>query len=216
MKTDLEVQTDVVDQLAYEPRVNSEHIGVSVENGVVTLSGTVSSYVEKRTAERSAQRVTGIRGIVEQIRVKMPDDRKRTDADIAIAISTQLQWHVQLPENKIKIAVENGRVTLSGELEWQYQRNEAEKVVRKTAGVIEINNHLTLKPTAQIRNIKDKIQDALRREADREASHISVDVNDGKVILSGHVDSYEAMDEAKWAAWSALGVHSVENKLTLV
>lgn len=216
MKSDAMLRKDVCDEIEFDPKVMSEHVGVSVDSGIVTLAGTVSSYAEKTAAERAAQRVEGVRGVVDRILVKVPGTLKKSDEEIALAIAKQFQWNVRIPDEKIKISVEDGRVTLRGEVEWQYQRREAEAVTRMTTGVCDINNHITMKPRAQIKNIQKRIEDALRREAERAANRITVSVKGGDVTLTGTADSYTAVEDAKWAAWSAPGVKSVTNNLTVI
>ncbi|MBL7671756.1 MAG: BON domain-containing protein [Bdellovibrionaceae bacterium] len=217
MKTDSQIQTDVMQELKWDPSVTHEHIGVAVSDGVVTLAGSVPSYVEKLAAEKAAQRVFGVQAVVEKIEVKLPGTYKRDDQDIAKTILSHFMWNIQVPEDLVKASVENGWVTLSGEVEWDYQRTAAEKCVRSLTGVKGVNNCITLKAKkVQPEIVKERIEEALKRKAEREARRISVVVNGGRVILSGNVGTFSEMQDVRGAAWSAPGVVSVENNLHIV
>jgi osmotically-inducible protein OsmY len=214
MKTDSQIQTDVMQALKWDPSVTHEHIGVSVSDGIVTLSGTIPSYIEKFAAEKAAQRVAGVTAVVEKMEVKLPGSHQRGDEEIAKAIVYQINWNVQLPRDVVKARVEDGWVDLSGEVEWDYQRRAAESCVRGVTGVKGVTNNITIKEKAiQPAVVKNKIEEALKRLAEREARHIGVEVRGSKVVLSGKVHSFTEMNDAKWAAWSAPGVTSVENNL---
>jgi osmotically-inducible protein OsmY len=214
MKTDSQIQTDVIQALKWDPSVTHEHIGVAVSDGIVTLSGTIPSYVEKFAAEKAAQRVAGVKAVVEKIEVKLPGSHQRGDEEIAKAIVYQINWNVQLPRDVIKTRVEDGWVELSGEVEWDYQRRAAESCVRGVTGVKGVTNIITIKEKEiQPAVVKNKIEEALKRLAEREARRIAVEVRGSKVVLSGKVHSFTEMNDAKWAAWSAPGVTSVENNL---
>lgn len=216
MKSDSQIQSEVIQELRWDPSVKHEHIGVTVADAIVTLSGNVPSYVEKSVAEKAAQRVFGVKAVVEKIEVKLPGSDQRDDQEIAKAVVNQLKWNVQVPDELIKASVENGWVELSGEVEWAYQRAAAEKCVRSLTGVTGVFNKITLKAKKiQPEVIKKKIEEALKREAEREAQRIAIEVQGSKVILSGEVHSFAEMNFAKWAAWSAPGVTSIENKLHL-
>lgn len=214
MKSDSQIQTDVIQELQWDSRVSHEHIGVAVTDGVVSLSGTVPSYIEKSAAERAAQRVSGVKAVIEKIEVKLPGSHERDDQDIAAAILHQFQWHVEIPDKLIKISVENGWVKLTGEVEWNYQRNAAEKSVRSLTGIKGVSNNIVLK-TREVKAdvVRKKIEDALKREAILEAKKINVSIDGGTVTLSGKVHSFSEMNDAKLAAWSASGVTKIENKL---
>jgi osmotically-inducible protein OsmY len=217
MKTDSQIQTDVMQELKWDPSVTHEHIGVAVSDGIATLSGTVPTYIEKSAAEKAAQRVSGVKAVVEKIEVKLPGSFKRGDQEIAKAIVNHFIWNVQVPDDLVKPSVEDGWVDLSGEVEWDYQRSAAEKCARGLTGVIGVTNKITIKAKkVQPEVVKEKIETALKRKAEREARRISVAVNGGKVILSGNVSSFSEMRDARGAAWSAPGVTSVENNLHVV
>lgn len=214
MKSDSQIQKDVMQELQWDSRVSHEHIGVAVTDGVVSLSGTIPSYIEKSAAERAAQRVSGVKAVVEKIEVKLPGLHERDDEDIAAAILHQFQWHVEIPDKFIKVTVENGWVKLTGEVEWNYQREAAEKTVRSLTGVKGVSNNIFLK-TREVKAdvVKQKIEDALKREAILEAKKINVVIDGGTVTLSGKVHSFSEMNDAKLAVWSAPGVTKIENKL---
>lgn len=214
MKTDSQIQTDVMQELKWDPSVTHEHIGIAVSDAVVTLSGTVPTYIEKYIAERAVQRVAGVKAVVEKIEVKLSSSAKRDDQDIAKAIVNQFKWNVQVPDEAIKVSVEDGWVSLRGEVEWNYQRTAAEECARWLTGVKGVSNYIRIKEKkVQPEAIKKRIEEALKREAEREARHISVEVSGGRVILSGKVDSLREMQDVRGAAFSAPGVTSVENNL---
>ena len=212
MKTDAQIQTDVMQELKWDPSLTHEHIGVAVSDGIVTLSGTVPSYVEKSSAEKAAQRVGGVKAVVEKIEVKIPGSYHRDDQDIAKAITDQFRWHTQVPDELVKVSVENGWVDLTGEVEWDYQRSAAENAVRGLTGVKGITNKITIRlKVAQPSDIRDKIEGALKRAAEREADRITVEVRGSRVILSGKVRSFAELRDVRGAAFSAPGVTAVED-----
>ncbi len=214
MKKDAQIQNDVIQELKWDPSITHEHVGVSVSDGIVTLSGAVPSFVEKTAAEKAAQRVAGVRAVVEKIEVKLPGSFKRDDQEIAKAVLNQFKWNVQVPDDLVKASVEDGWVDLSGEVEWEYQRSAAENSIKGLTGVKGVTNSIQIKAKkVQPEIIKQKIEEALRREAEKEAKQIAIDVRGNKVILSGKVRSFSEMQDAKWAAWSAPGVTTVENNL---
>jgi osmotically-inducible protein OsmY len=212
MKSDAQIQTDVMQELKCDPSVTHEHIGVAVSEGVITLSGTVPSYIEKSAAEKAAQRVGGVKAVVEKIDVKVPGSHRKDDQGIAKAIIDQFEWHTQVPHELVKANVENGWVQLTGEVEWEYQRRAAERVVRGLAGVRGITNKITIKgKVVHSSSIKAKIEEALKRAAEREADHIAVEVQGSRVVLSGKVRSFAELRDVRGAAWSASGVTSVDD-----
>lgn len=213
MKSDLGIKQDVNDELLWEPAVDAAAIGVEVDNGVVTLTGHVRSYMEKLAAEHAAERVAGVRGVVQKIEVRLPG--AHTDADVAQAARAALEWQVTLPSNRIEVLVENGWVTLSGEVDWPYQSEQAAHAVGSLRGVAGLINRLQIKARVAPANVAEQIGAALKRHAAREAEHIRVSVDGGTVTLSGHVGSASERRVAKVAAWSAPGVTQVIDHLQI-
>jgi len=213
---DVVLRQNVLDELEFEPSVNAAHIGVTAENGVVTLSGHVSSYAEKIAAERAAQRVKGVRGIAQEIEVRYAGSLKSSDDEIAGRAVNILRWNTVVPGDAVKVKVEDGWVKLSGEVEWQYQRSAAESDIRKLSGVAGVTNDITIKAHVQTSDVKRKIEDALKRNAEVEAQRIRVSVlGDGKIALEGTVHDWQERSTAERAAWSAPGVRAVEDRLTI-
>ena len=213
MKSDKDIQRDVRQELAWNPAVTETHVGVSVEDGVVTLSGKVPSYAEKAAAEASAMRVDGVKAIVEKIEVEIPGTFHRSDADIARAAIDALKWNVQIPSEKIQVSVENGRVELSGEVPWEFQKRASYDAVRNLTGVTWVDNAITVKSRINPENVKEKIEQALKRAAEREANRILIEAEGGRVTLSGKVRSLADLRDAEGAAWSAPGVSEVVSNL---
>ncbi len=214
MKSDAQIQSDVYQELKWDPSISHEHIGVAVREGIVTLSGSVPKYIEKSSAEKAVQRVAGVKAVVEKIEVKFLDSHHFDDQDIARSITNHFQWSAQIPRDMIKVSVENGWVKLSGEVDWEYQRLAAENTAKGLSGVKGVSNTISLRAKkVQPELVKQKIEEALQREALREAKQIAVDVQGSTVTLSGNVHSFAEMNDAKWAAWSAPGVTKIENRL---
>jgi osmotically-inducible protein OsmY len=214
MKTDTQLQRDVVDELKWEPSITEKEIGVAVKDGVVTLNGYVDNYVQKYTAERAASSVGGVRAVADELAVKLPSIFERTDTALAHAVVNALKWDIQVPDDKIKANVEKGWVDLTGTVEWQYQKWAAEAAVRRLTGVKGVTNVITVKPKqVSTFEVTQKIKDSLRRSAELDADKIIVESKDGQVTLRGTVHSYVERRDAEAAAWRAPGVTKVEDKL---
>jgi osmotically-inducible protein OsmY len=216
--TDHELRQLIIDELDFEPSIDASDIGVAVENGVVTLTGHVGSYAQKVAAERAARRVKGVRAIAQDIEIRYPSDKKDADDEIAARALKIIAWDTTLPDDAIQVKVEDGWVTLTGKVAWQFQKAAAERAVRKLSGVFGVTNEIELKPsTPMVRpeQVRRQIAGALRRSADIESDAIRVRVDNDKVILDGRVGSWHERSAVGWAAWSVPGVHQVENHLSV-
>jgi osmotically-inducible protein OsmY len=216
MKTDLQLQRDVLDELKFEPSIREAEIGIAAMAGVVTLTGFVDSYAEKFSAERTAERVGGVKAVADEIKVKLPGAHQRSDTDIAHAVVNALRWDIQVPDDRIKATVDDGWIALDGEVEWQYQKWAAEGAVRNLTGVKGVSNLLTVKPRkASTHEVGQKIKDSMRRHAERDADRITIEAKDGRVTLRGTVSSFAERQDAERAAWQALGVTNVEDLIAV-
>jgi len=212
-KTDIALKVDVIGELVWDPAVKETAIGVAVKDGVVTLTGHLDTYAEKDAAMRAVRRVAGVKAIAVEIDVKLSPSHQRSDTDIAKSIEQVLKWNTSIPSDAVRVTVDHGWVTLQGEVEWNFQRSQAEKVIRPLMGVININNEIKLTAKATAADLSRKIEDALKRQALREAQQIHVAVSGNAVTLTGTVHSWQERRAAQGVAWSAPGVRSVVNEL---
>lgn len=216
MKTDLQLQRDVLEELKFEPSIREAEIGVAAKGGVVTLTGFVDSYVEKFSAEQTAERVGGVKAVADEIKVNLSGAHQRSDTDLAHAVVNALRWDIQVPDDHIKATVDDGWIALDGEVEWQYQKWAAEGAVRNLTGIKGVTNLITVKPRrASTYEVGQKIKDSLRRHAERDADKITIEAKDGQVTLRGTVSSFAERQDAERAAWQAPGVTKVEDMIAV-
>lgn len=215
MKTDSQLQRDVFEELRWDPRIREAEIGIAVKDGVVTLSGFVDSYAQRNAAERAVERISGVKAVAEELQVRVPGSLHRSDTDIAHHAVAALEWDVEVPDDKIRVRVDNGRITLEGEADWQYQRLAAERAVRYLTGVKGVTNQIRIAPRVSSYDVSQRIKDALRRSAESDAQKIEVEAKDGRVTLRGSVHSWADRAEAERAAWGAQGVIEVDDRITV-
>lgn len=215
MKSDAMIQKEVQDELKWQPLLNATEIGVAVKNGIVTLSGQVDSYTKKLAAEKAAKRIGGVKAVAEDIKVVYYGSRVKADAEIAEAVVNALKWHSAVQEEKIKIKVDDGVVTLDGEVDWDYQRTNAKAAIENLTGVKLVVNLISVKPKVKPSDVTQGIKDALLRSANSDAGKIRVDVIGSKVILNGTVRSFAEKEDAEAAAWAAPGVMTLESNLVV-
>ncbi len=213
MKTDTQLKADISDELAWDLAIDHAPIGVAVKDGVVTLTGQLTTFAEKYAVQRAVQRVGGVRGIAIDLEVQLAPEHKRSDAEIAQAAISAMRWHSMVPDERVKVEVESGWVTLTGELDWGYQYANAEQAIQPLLGVRGVTNLITIKPRVSAKDLGTQITAALTRQAEREAHHIDVEVEGGIVTLSGKVHSMAEHDAAIGTAFSARGVSRVVDHL---
>lgn len=216
MKTDAQIQTDVQNQLKWEPQLNAAEIGVAVKNGIVTLSGTVDTYPKKMTAERVTKNVIGVKAVALDIQVGISPVNRKSDTEIAEACVNALRWDSSVPDDKLKVKVENATVTIEGTVEWGYQRLAAKNAIVKLTGVKGVNNMIVVKQKPSSIDIKQRIRESFITTAGHEADNIRLEVLGSKVVLRGSVKSHYEKEEAENTAWATPGVNEVENKIEVV
>ena len=214
-KTDVQLKQDIEQELGWDPKVNAAQIGVSVDHGAVTLLGTVDTYAQKWAAEDATKRVSGVRTVAHDLTVKVLSEHVRSDSDIASAVQSTLKWDVLVPK-AVTAVVRDGWVTLAGQVDWNFEREAAERAVRYLTGVVSVSNSITLKKTeASAAQVKEKVEAALQRQATTDAKSIHVDTNGSQVTLTGHASSWQSVVDASNAAWAARGVSQVVDKLKI-
>jgi len=215
MLGNMDLQKKVLEALDWEPSLDAKGIGVAASEGVVTLTGQVSSYADRLAAERVVKRIAGVKGLANDLEVRLPGDFRRSDGDLASTAVKALEWDVQVPNQRIKVRVADGWLSLEGEVEWQFQREAADRAVRHLTGVRGVNNLITLVSRVTPGDLKNRIESALRRTAELEARKIRVETKGGKVTLEGAVHSWAEREEAERAVWAAPGVTAVDDYLAV-
>jgi osmotically-inducible protein OsmY len=214
-RTDEQIQVDVLEELKWDTRVRPNEIGVAVKDGIVTLTGWVDSYLKKMAAEDVVHRVPGVKAVANDIEVRLPGFAERTDTDLAAAVLNALRWDAAIPTGKVDVTVSQGWVTLKGEVEYAFQKRDAERAVRRLSGVKGVSNLIVVKPQVFPSDLKQQIERALVRNAETDARNITIEVEGSKVILRGTVRSYAEKKAAEDTAWSAPGVSEVENRIVI-
>ena len=215
MLNDTTLLQHVVDELAWEPALSATEIGVAAKDGVVTLSGKVHNFSQKHTAEKAAHRVVGVKAVANDLEVHLLPEFKRNDTEIAHAVLNAFTWNVAVPEDKVQVDVEDGWVTLHGQVNWDFQRRAAEDAIRPLNGVRGVSNMIAVLPKTSVSDVREKIESALKRHAEIDSKRIQVSASDGKVTLRGSVRSWMERDDAERAAWAAPGVRQVEDLITI-
>ncbi|NKK71032.1 BON domain-containing protein [Rhizobium leguminosarum bv. viciae] len=212
---DITLRQNILDELDFEPSIDAANIGISVEDGIVTLSGHVGSYSEKETAERVVKRIRGVRGIAQEIEVRVFGNYETADDDIARRAVNMLDWNVCVPKGAILVKVQKGWVTLTGKAEWQYQKDAAADTVRNLAGVVGLSNMIEISPRVSAADVKKRIEDAFKRDAELESQGIRVEVSGGSVTLKGKVHTWSERRAAERAAWSAPGIKTLNDQIAI-
>jgi osmotically-inducible protein OsmY len=215
MKSDEDIKRDVEDELRWDPDIDPTDIGVAVKNGVVTLTGFVRSYTQKYQAERDAKRVEGVLGVANDLEVRLPAIHQKPDPELAREVVDEIKSELPYSHSLIKVLVSGGWVTLEGDVEWSYQKERAEAAARRVRGIKGITNFVMIKPKVDALDVKRKIEEALRRNAEVDANRITVEANGSEVILKGTVRSWAEREEAERAAWLAPGVRKIDNRITI-
>lgn len=215
MKTNAQLYQDIMGKLEFEPSLDASDIAVRVENDIVTLNGTVGTLWEKYAAERAVKNVNGVKGIANELKVQLRGTWQKSDSDIARAAVDVLKWNVVLPKDQIQVSVTDGAVTLTGNVPWHFQREAAEKAIRRLPGVKSVNNQITLHSVVQPKEVKNRIHQEFHRHAQLDANRIEVQVDNSKVTLKGNVRTWTEIEEATRAAWAVPGVTDVDNQLVI-
>jgi osmotically-inducible protein OsmY len=215
MKTDVELQRNVTDELSWEPSVNAAHVGATVMDGVVTLSGSVPSYAERVGAELACRRIHGVQAVANELEVNLPDDSLRTDADIQAEATGALRSDLSVPPDAVRVVVRNGWVILEGDVAWAYQRDKAENAMRSLTGVLGVRNLVSVTAAVSPAEVKSHIDAALERSGAVDARGVHVEVRGGEILLRGHVSSWAEKEAIERAAWTAPGIYGVEDQITV-